>query len=328
MNRETPNLPDPPQEPDSERLSPEQNDVFWSRALPPHRKFQHNYPLHLLLFGLTFITTTWIWTFPLVVETGSSVVGPFWRLIWATFVNGLWYSVPLLTILSAHEFGHYFACRYYNVDATLPYYLPSPLPPAGTFGAVIRIREAFPSKKALFDIGIAGPIAGFVVLIPFLIAGLMWSHVAPIPPGGALYFGEPLLFKVLARLRFGVVPEGSDVFLHPVGLAAWWGMFATFLNLLPFGQLDGGHIAYAAVGRRSNLISAATLIVVLLLTLESTNWILMALIMLGASFTFGFGHPRVIDEDAPLDRTRQWLTVFAILMFVLCFMPVPISIGR
>ena len=168
----------------------------------------------------------------------------------------MWYSVPLLAILTAHEFGHYFACRYYNVDATLPYFIPAPLPLTGTLGAVIRIREAFPSKRALFDIGVAGPIAGFVVLVPLLIWGISMSTVGPVPDG-AIYFGEPLLWKLLEWAFFGFIPAGSDVMLHPVGFAAWWGMLATALNLLPFGQLDGGHIMYARLGRYATRVSAA-----------------------------------------------------------------------
>jgi membrane-associated protease RseP (regulator of RpoE activity) len=320
-----PSYPAPPVDPDIGNPGlPEY--VIWT-APPPRPKFQHNYTRHLVLFALTFVTTTWVWSFGFMWMALGSGISPLAAFTWETFISGLSYSIPLLTILSAHEFGHSFACRYYNVDATLPYYLPAPLPPAGTFGAVIRIREPFPSKRALFDIGIAGPIAGFVALLPFLFWGLSLSTVDTIPPeGGLLYFGEPLLFKLLERAFFGVLEDGQDVILHPIGLAAWWGMLATALNLLPFGQLDGGHIIYAALGRHAARLSVATLAVVILLTLLSPSWMLLAVLLVVVSFTFGFRHPRVPDEDAPLDRRRVWLTILAFAIFALCFMPEPISI--
>jgi membrane-associated protease RseP (regulator of RpoE activity) len=318
VNPETPHSSESRPEPDTERLTPPHADVYWSRALPPRPKFQHNYRLHLLLFALTFITTTWT-AAPGLLGFVDSVLG------WQALRDGLLYSLPLLTILTAHEFGHYLACRYYNVDASLPYYLPFPLGFAGTLGAVIRIREAFPSKKALFDIGVAGPIAGFVALIPFLLIGLSFSEVRPVPPGGYIYFAEPPLWKLLEFLYFGVLPAGTDVFIHPMAFAAWWGMFATFLNLLPFGQMDGGHLAYAVLGRRATYVSAATLATLMLLSFKSLNWIVMAVLMLAASYFFGFGHPRVIDEDVPLDSRRQWVAALAVVMFILCCMPVPIS---
>ena len=174
---------------------------------------------------------------------------------------GLWYSLTILGILGAHEMGHYLACRIYKVDATLPYFLPLP-PPfwTGTLGAVIRIREAFPTRTVLFDVGVAGPIAGFAALIPALLYGLSLSTIVPAPPESAelIYLGEPLLFKGAAWLMFGTVPEGYTLNMHPMVFASWFGMLATALNLLPFGQLDGGHITYATLGRWSTPISLAT----------------------------------------------------------------------
>jgi membrane-associated protease RseP (regulator of RpoE activity) len=275
---------------------------------------------------LTFFTTSFAPAFAFMWMAIGSGVNPFAAFTWPVFLNGLWYSLPLLTILSAHEFGHYFACRIHKVDATLPYFLPAPLPLTGTLGAVIRIREAFPSKQALFDIGVAGPIAGFVALIPFLIWGISLSDVAQIPQDSVtLYFGEPLLWKIFERLFFGVLPDGTDVMLHPMGFAAWWGMLATALNLLPFGQLDGGHIMYAAVGRRAAWLSGATLLLVVVLTMRSASWFAMALMMVVMALMFGFRHPRIIDEHRPLDSTRQLVACAAIVIFVLCFTPIPID---
>jgi membrane-associated protease RseP (regulator of RpoE activity) len=238
----------------------------------------------------------------------------------------LTYSIPLLVILGAHEFGHYAYCRRHQVDATLPYFIPAPIPLTGTLGAVIRIREAFPSKKALFDIGVAGPIAGFVALIPFLIWGMQLSVAIPVPESAdLLYFGEPRLLKAAAYLKFGTLPEGVDIFLHPMGFAAWFGILATALNLLPFGQLDGGHIAYAVLGRRAAWVSGATLLGAVVLTVISSSWFAMALMLLVMAFLLGIRHPRIIDEDTPLDAGRVAVAVFALVMFIVCFTPVPIE---
>ncbi|MCC7007449.1 MAG: site-2 protease family protein [Acidobacteria bacterium] len=285
------------------------------------RKFQHPYGRHLVFFLLTLFTTSftpaWMALF--------AGLNPLPLFTWPVFLNGLWYSIPVLLILSAHEFGHYFACRHHDVDATLPYFLPAPLPLTGTFGAVIRIREAFPSKRALFDIGVAGPLGGFVVLVPLLYWGITMSHVGPAGDGG-LTLGEPLLWKCLEWLHFGVLPDGQDVYVHPVGLAAWWGMLATALNLLPFGQLDGGHIMYASVGRRATLLSALTLGGVVALAFGSSSWVSMAVMMTVMAFIFGFRHPRIVDEHEPLDRRRQVVALLAAFVFVICFTPVPIEI--
>lgn len=308
-------------------------DVVVFAANTPRPKFQHRWRRHIILFVLTLITTTLrerafvAVLAPILSILNGSLINPFAGYSWAELADGLWYSIPLLTILSAHEFGHYFACRYYDVDATLPYYLPAPMPLTGTFGAVIRIREAFPSKRALFDIGVAGPIAGFVVLIPFLIWGMSLSRVGVVPTDReTYYFGEPLLWKGLEWLHFGRIPDGSDVFLHPMGFAAWWGMLATALNLLPFGQLDGGHVMYAAIGPRASRISGMTLLGVILLTMRSASWFSMALMLAAMAYFFGFRHPRIVDEHEPLDPRRRLVALVALVIFILSFTPIPIDI--
>jgi hypothetical protein len=316
-----------------ELLAGTPEDVAWVVRTPPPLKFQHRYRTHILLFVLTVFTATYrelVYYPPLFVlswwQTGVWH-NPLEPLAWRFFVAGLWYSVPLLTILAAHEFGHYVACRIYNVDATLPYFLPAPLPLSGTFGAVIRIREPFPSKAALFDIAVAGPIAGFLALIPFLLLSMRWSMIGPLPPPGAGYWmGEPLLWKAVAHFHFGTIPTGLEVYMPPTGEAAWMGMLMTSLNLLPFGQLDGGHIMYAATGRRAQWFSAATLGVVLLLTVRSASWFVTAALMVAMALIFGFRHPYVYDEHEPLDGKRRVIAVCALAIFILCFMPVPISV--
>jgi len=267
----------------------------------PRPKFQHRYWVHGLLFLLTLFTTTYF-----------------------TFIGGWSYSLPVLTVLGAHEFGHYFYCRKYGVDASLPYFLPAPFPLTGTLGAVIRIRQAFPSKAALFDIAVAGPIAGFIALLPFLYISFRYQTTAQITPDTAIVFGEPLLFKLVSLLWFGPLPAGFDETISPMGMAAWVGMLATALNLLPFGQLDGGHVAYALFGRRAWIISLVTLGVTLLLTVRSLNWLLTAVIMVVMAFFVGLRHPPVPDSEAPLDAGRKAIAVFVFVMFVLCFTPVPI----
>jgi membrane-associated protease RseP (regulator of RpoE activity) len=270
----------------------------------PRPKFQHRYWVHALLFLLTLFTTTYV----------TQLFG----------LGGWSYSIPILTILGAHEFGHYFYCRKYGVDASLPYFLPAPFPLTGTLGAVIRIRQAFPSKAALFDIAVAGPIAGFIALLPFLYVSFRYQTTAQIDPNTAIVFGEPLLFKLMSFLWFGPLPAGFDETISPMGMAAWVGMLATALNLLPFGQLDGGHVAYALFGRRAWIVSLVTLSVTLLLTIRSRAYFLTAVTMLVMAYFLGLRHPAVPDSEAPLDRGRKAIAILVLVIFVLCFTPVPI----
>ena len=242
-------------------------------------------------------------------------------------INGLWYSASILAILGAHEFGHYYACRYYGVDASLPYFLPAPLPLTGTLGAFIRIRQMIPGKRELFDIGIAGPIAGFVVAVPLLLIGMGLSRVTELPSDtrGFVELGEPLLFRAAAWLFWGTPPEGYSINMHPMAFAAWFGLLATALNLFPIGQLDGGHISYAVLGRKSTMVTLGTLGVLIGLTFVSSSWLVWTVLTVVMLLTFGPRHPRTIDEHVPLDRGRLWLAAFALLMFILCFTPAPIE---
>ena len=285
---------------------------------------------YVILFLLTVITTTW---------TGAQIYAAFYVgfggrelpfTMWELFARGLWYSVSILSILGAHEFGHYYACRYYRVNASLPYFLP--LPPfflTGTLGAFIRIRQPIPGKRELFDIGIAGPIAGFLVALPVLGIGMYLSTVSQIPPAGdglVYEFGEPLLFQLASWLTFGSVADGYAVNMHPMAFAAWFGMFATALNLFPIGQLDGGHISYAVLGSRSTWVTLGTVGLLVGLTFISMSWAVWTTLTVVMLLVFGPRHPRTPDEDMPLDRTRLVLAGFAALMFVLCFTPAPVEI--
>jgi membrane-associated protease RseP (regulator of RpoE activity) len=282
---------------------------------------------HIVLFVLTVVTTTLVGANHYAGFYLDFVNRPLDLSAGEYYLNGLWYSVSILAILGAHEFGHYYACRYYRVDASLPYFLPAPLPLTGTLGAFIRIRQIIPGKRELFDIGIAGPLAGFIVAIPVLLIGMRMSHVAQLPADtrGFVELGEPLLFKAASWLFWGTPPDGYSVNMHPMAFAAWFGLLATALNLFPIGQLDGGHISYAVLGRKSTFVTLGTVLCLIALTYMSSSWFVWTVLTVVMLITFGPRHPRTFDEDVPLDRTRLWLAAFAALMFILCFTPAPIE---
>lgn len=284
--------------------------------------------LHVLLFLLTVLSTSLIggvhyasFASDFTGNPPPDVLTPVNLLL-----NGLWYSLTILAILGCHEMGHYVYCLRFGVDASLPYFLPAPLPLTGTLGAFIRIRSRIPSKVALFDIGIAGPIAGFVIAVPALVIGLSLSHVATVPADfeGA-YLGEPLLFRFVSWMIFGEVPDGQGVNLHPMAFAAWFGLLATALNLFPIGQLDGGHIAYAVLGRRSTWVTIVMLLVAIGLAARSSSWIAWTVLLLLMILLMGPHHPPTLDDTQPLGTGRLVLAAIALLMLILCFTPAPIE---
>jgi membrane-associated protease RseP (regulator of RpoE activity) len=283
---------------------------------------------HVVLFLLTVLTTTLVGADLYAGFSQNFARGPM-TLSPQLLLSGLWYSATILAILGAHEFGHYFACRYYRVDASLPYFLPVP-PPfiTGTLGAFIRIRQPIASKRQLFDIGIAGPIAGFVVAVPALLVGISLSRVVAIPSDfEGFELGEPLLFRFAAWMIWGTQPDGFSINMHPMAFAAWFGLLATALNLFPVGQLDGGHISYAVLGRKSTVVTVATVAALIGMTLFfSMFWVVWTVLMVMMLIVFGPRHPSTFDEEIPLDRVRMWLAGFALLMFLLCFTPVPIEL--
>lgn len=241
-------------------------------------------------------------------------------------VNGPWYSLTIMTILLSHEMGHFVMCRRYNVESTAPFFIPVPFPPFGTFGALIKMKGRIPNKRALFDIGAAGPIAGLVFALPAVVVGLSLSEVRTISQTETAQYlglGEPFLFTFLAKMVVGKVPEGLDIFLHPVAFAGWAGLFVTALNLLPIGQLDGGHIIYALLGRRSEIVYKVGILAFCAIALfYYPGWILFAMLLL----FFGFYHPAPMDEHTGLDLKRKLIGVAMLLVFVLCFTPVPLKI--
>ena len=241
--------------------------------------------------------------------------------------TGLVYAGPLMLILLCHEGAHYVMCRLYGVKSTPPNFIPAPPPPYspfGTFGAVIVMKENLPSRKAIFDIGIAGPLGGFIVAVPCILIGLSLSDVVPEQQAtGVMQLGEPLLLKLVVLLRFGSL-EGKEIMLHPLGYAGWIGMLVTAINLIPLGQLDGGHIAYAVLGRRSRWLFWPIVVglVVMAYVLDSPAY----LFFLGLVIVFvGKKHPAPTDPTAPLGMRRRLYALVALAMLVLSFIPVPIS---
>jgi membrane-associated protease RseP (regulator of RpoE activity) len=303
---------------------PERYYLPRTTPLPPRdRRWRH-----VVLFLATAVTTTVVgadhWFGYYTAFSSRDVPFSAWQLL----ARGLWYSVPILAILGAHEMGHYYACRYYGVDASRPYFLPMPLVLTGTLGAFIRIRQPIPNKRELFDIGVAGPIAGFLVAVPALFLGMYLSSVVRIPPdfsGNRFELGEPLLFQAAAWLTFGPVADPYTINMHPMAFAAWFGLIATALNLFPIGQLDGGHISYAVLGQRSTIVTLVTAGSLVVLSFLSTSWLAWTVLTLAMLLAFGPRHPRTADEEEPLDPARLWMAAFALVMFVLCFTPAPIE---
>lgn len=283
--------------------------------------------LNLVLFFLTLLTTT---------TAGAAMAGvdmSIWHPIAAlsSLGAGLSFSLPLMAILLAHEMGHYLTSRFHGVEATLPFFIPAPpnIFIIGTFGAFIRMKSPARTRRVMFDIGAAGPWAGAVLAVPFLIVGLHLSDIGPLGKGESLELGNSLLFWWLQRMALGVDPSHVNVNLHPIAFAGWIGLFVTALNLLPVGQLDGGHVVYALFPRHHRAISVTFVISCFLMTivpmaLGMTFW-LGWLVWGTLAIVLGLGHPMTVDRDLPMNFTRRvsaWLTV---LLFVVTFSPVPLA---
>lgn len=286
--------------------------------------------LHVLLFIATLFTTTLVGAHMMFNFRNNLPAFDFDRLAEVftiglrspvAFASGLPFSLTLLTILMAHEMGHYVACMWYRVDATLPFFLPSPVPGTGTFGAFIRIRSHIPSKRALFDIGVAGPLAGFVFLAPALFIGLAFSKVLPgINLRSSVQLGVPSLQWLAQKLIFPGV-RSADIYLHPVARAAWVGMLATAINLLPAGQLDGGHVVYALFGRAHKWVTWAFIFILLPMGwFYWMGWLLWAVLL----FFFARRHPPVYDHSH-IGRGRIQTGVLALIVFLLCFTLAPVN---
>jgi membrane-associated protease RseP (regulator of RpoE activity) len=296
-------------------------------TFPQNEISASRWALHWCLLGVTLLTTTIVGVvFAHSFETNRALdldqylnILPVLAARPLLLLDGLAFSLTLMTILLSHELGHYFACRYYGIDASLPYFLPAPTP-IGTLGAFIRIRSPIYTRRALFDVGIAGPLAGFAVLLPLLAIGVASSKVIPgIAERGDLIFGTPGILRIMEWLIFPGVPA-SDIYLHPVARGAWVGILATALNLIPIGQLDGGHILYSFAGQRHKLLSRVFVAALVPLGIfYSRTWLVWAVIL----FFFALRHPTIFD-DTPLDRNRVLLGIAALAVFLLTFTLVPI----
>lgn len=238
--------------------------------------------------------------------------------------GALYFAFPLLLILGIHELGHYYASRRHNITATLPYFIPVPPPPLtgfplGTLGAFIATKDPITSKKSLLDIGAAGPICGLIVAIPVAIFGLYLNQINPIiaPPDtkGLIYLGEPLLFSAISYF----FPRPENALMHPTAFAGWVGMLVTAMNLLPSGQLDGGHIIRALLGERQKYVSVAAVFGMIIAGFFFTGWLFLALLIL----LLGVQHLPPLNDVTPLDARRKIIGAVVIIIFILCFHPVP-----
>jgi membrane-associated protease RseP (regulator of RpoE activity) len=291
------------------------------------------YFLHASLFLLTVLTTLFWGAYMMVMHEAT---GPAPDLF--TFFNqilsnpnmlykGVGYSFAIMLILLCHEMGHYLACCYYGINATLPFFLPAPIVMTGTFGAFIRIRAPFPNRRALFDVGIAGPLAGFIVALPFIYLGIKWSPLVPATAGaGQIYLGDPLIFKLFS-------PDSTqDYLLHPVGFAAWFACLATALNLIPIAQLDGGHISYALFRKQAHKITWIFFAALLALaaygftrsTMAGVQWLFFSGMILILKKIAGFRHPPTMNDEEPLGTARIIWGIVAGIVFILTFIPVTI----
>jgi len=301
---------------------------------PPKQR----YWLHIVLLLATIFTTLVLgarmeFNFqqnqsPFYIGDDSLSIFPVtWALQSSHILLGIPFSFSLMLILMAHEMGHYLCCRYYGVNATLPFFIPAPTL-IGTLGAFIRIRSPIRSRAALFDIGIAGPIAGFVVALTVLLFALPLSKaMTPAMAGPDIQLGYPLIFRlawyVLPLVQLKTISSHAlhSIYFHPTAIAAWVGMFATALNLLPGGQLDGGHIVFSLAPRAHKLVSRLTILALIPMALYFwAGWLIWA-VLLRIS---GMRHP-MVAEWPEVSGVRRWIAVFALVMLILTLAPAPFA---
>jgi len=241
-----------------------------------------------------------------------------------TLWQGLPYALSLLLILGTHELGHFFAARHHKVNVTLPYFIPMPLFFFGTLGAFIQLREPMRNRKILFDIGAAGPLAGLVVAVPILLIGLATSSVEPLPPDGYILEGDSLFYAAAKTLIHGrYLPSATeDVFINQLAKAGWTGLFITGLNLIPLGQLDGGHVIYTLLGRNAQRLYLPLVGTFLVLSFFNSSWLLWTMLL----FFLGRVYATPMDTVTPLDSRRRWLGWATLVVFVLVFVPNPLNI--
>ena len=274
--------------------------------------------LHIILFFFTVLTTLLAGA---IMQGADILTDPI------SIFKGAPFSFTLLLILATHEFGHYYYSYRHNVEATLPYFIPAPpfIFLIGTFGAFIKIKSAITSRSALIQIGAAGPIAGFIVAIPSLFVGLNLSEVFEKSSGfNGIVLGDSLLMKTMIWVTHPTLAENQDVLLHPIAFAGWIGLLVTMLNLLPVGQLDGGHISYAIFGNRQKYIARFSLMALVLLSFFSLNWLVWGLLIF--FLMRSTNHPPINDFNKPLSTGDRALGYLCLLIFIICFVPAPFKL--
>ena len=291
------------------------------------RSTPSNWRINLALLVLTIFSTLLVAAAGEVALTAESEMS-FFELYWQAALHlwlGIPYSASIMFILGVHELGHYFAARYHKVPVSLPYFLPFPLPPFGTMGAAIRLKAPVKNKKALFDVGAAGALAGFIAAIPILLIGLAISPIEPLPAEYSLEGNSILYFLSKLAVKGQILPtETDDVFLSQVAWAGWVGLFVTGLNLIPVGQLDGGHIAYSLFGKNARRLFIPVIagLFALMIFTETYMWSIWVLLLLA----FGRVYAEPLDDVTPLDTRRRALAVISLILFVLVFVPIPLRV--
>ena len=274
--------------------------------------------IHWILFLLTIFTTLFAGA---IMEGAQIYSNPL------EIFKGIPFSFTLLFILGTHEFGHYYYAQKHKVDATLPYFIPAPpfLFLIGTFGAFIKIKSPIYRKDALLQIGAAGPIAGFIIAVPALVIGLLLSEVIEKKDiQGAIILGDSILMKVLTFITHPGLLESQDIMLHPIAFAGWIGLLVTMLNLLPIGQLDGGHIAYAMLGEKQDIIGKLAFLLLIPLSFFSINWLIWGILLL--LLMRSVKHPPIQDIHVPLSYKDKRIGYACLIIFILCFIPAPFKI--
>jgi membrane-associated protease RseP (regulator of RpoE activity) len=303
------------------------DETYLTVSRPKSRALPEGWPVNVLLFLLTVVTTTWAGAYWNGVDPLAAATAPGGGLagFLAAMRAGLPFALSLLAILTCHEFGHFFAARHYGLDTTLPYYIPIPpfVSPIGTLGAVIKMRTPLYNRRILMDVGAAGPLAGAVVALPILIYGILHAPIAPEVAGPSYVFNEPLLFKALERWLRPDIPPHGDIVATSTVLAGWIGLFVTALNLLPVGQLDGGHVVYALLGRGQHVVGLVTVLALAAMGWLWNGWWMWVLLIL---FLVRIKHPPVLDLDLPLDRRHKLIGWITIALFLLCIHPVPFAV--
>ncbi|MDI3542305.1 MAG: hypothetical protein PWQ62_1219 [Candidatus Methanomethylophilaceae archaeon] len=280
------------------------------------RSVKINQIMLLITFFTTAVSGSLLWS----SYVGSPGIFRLENLLY----GALYFAVPLLLILGTHELSHFLVSHKHGLNASLPFFIPS-IPPIGTFGAFISIREPIPNRKALLDIGLAGPLGGFLVAVPMLFIGFHLTATGAVPVAEniagmtSVSLGFPIIMDVVSIL----FPSIQGMYIHPTLFAAWLGLFVTGINLLPAGQLDGGHIARAALGEKSSYLAIISVIGLLSMSIYYPGWLIFAFLI----FLLGVVHPPPLNDITPLDKRRKWMAIGALVLFLLCFTPIPIKAG-